>query len=105
MFGSLKNILDETWYNNQENRKIIFITENETSIYEVFSIYKIQNEDYYIKIDFNDKEFSKFIKTITKRSIKDFEVSVTEEDTILTLSTCANNNKDRIVLYAKKIID
>jgi len=33
MFSSLNNILKEEWYNNEENYKIVFITENEYFIY------------------------------------------------------------------------
>ena len=47
-------------------------------------------------------EFREFIKTVKERSEDDFEVDVTESDSILTLSTCANNNKYRVVLHAKK---
>ena len=43
MFGTLQNILNEKWYNNDENSKIIFITENENVTYEVFSVYKTKN--------------------------------------------------------------
>lgn len=43
-----------------------------------------------------------FIKNIKERSIKNFNEEVNSEDNILTLSTCANNNKYRIVLHAKK---
>jgi len=104
MFGSLKNILNKEWYDNKENLEIYFITENEKCIYEVFSIYKIENEEYYIKTDFeSDNEFSKFLEVIKGRSQKDFNVDVTSEDSILTLSTCANDNDYRIVLHAKKI--
>ena len=49
MFGSLKNILNSDWYNNEENTNIALYTENEKYIYKVFSIYKIESEDYYIK--------------------------------------------------------
>ena len=104
MFGSLKWVINEDWYNNEDNKYITLITENETQIYEVFSVYQIENEDYYIKTNFNtEKEFSEFIETIAKRSKKDFNVDVNKEDNILTLSTCANNNKYRVVLHAKKI--
>ena len=54
MFSSLKNILKEEWYSNEENRKITFITEKEESVYEVFSIYQIEAEDYYITTDFKN---------------------------------------------------
>lgn len=102
MFGSLKNILDEEWYNNEENYIIDFITEKEQQKYQVFSVYKIENEDYYIDTEFKENEFPKFIETLKRRSIKDFNLEITEVDSILTLSTCADNNKYRIVLHAKK---
>ena len=104
MFGSMKNILNSDWYNNEENTNIILNTENENCIYKVFSIYKIESEDYYIKTGFsNESEFERFIKTIKARSIKDFNIDTSKDDSILTLSTCANNNKYRVVLHAKKI--
>ena len=104
MFGSLKNILNEEWYNNEENHLISFITEKEEQKYKVFSIYKIKNEDYYINTEFkNNYEFINFTNKLKERSIKNFNIDVLEEDSILTLSTCANNNKYRIVLHAKKI--
>jgi len=104
MFGSMKNILNSDWYENEKNTDITLYTENEKCIYKVFSIYKIENEDYYIKTEFkNGNEFEGFIKNLKKRSIKDFNVDVSKEDNILTLSTCANNNKYRVVLHAKKV--
>ena len=104
MFGSLKNILNSDWYDNEENTNITLYTENEKCIYKVFSIYKIESEDYYITTEFeNDKKFEQFVNTIKKRSIKEFDIDVSESDNILTLSTCANNNKYRVVLHAKKI--
>ena len=77
---------------------------NEKCIYKVFSIYKIENEDYYIKTEFkNDNEFEEFVKNLKKRSIKDFNVDISKDDNILTLSTCANNNKYRIVLHSVRV--
>ena len=103
MFGSMLNILDAQWYENEENTNITLYNENEKCIYKVFSIYKIENEDYYIKTEFkNDNEFEEFVKNLKKRSIKDFNVDISKDDNILTLSTCANNNKYRIVLHAIK---
>lgn len=104
MFGSLKNILNEEWYNNAENKNITFLTEKENYIYKVFSIYKIESEDYYIKTNFkNDEDYEKFLNTIKNRSIKNFDINLNINDKIITLSTCANNNKYRIVLHAKKL--
>lgn len=103
MFGTLKNILKEEWYSKEENLVIDFVTEQEKAKYQVFSVYKIESEDYYISTEFKKNEFSEFLKTLESRSIKDFETEVTESDSILTLSTCADNNKYKIVLHAKKI--
>ncbi|MCR5608308.1 MAG: class B sortase [Lachnospiraceae bacterium] len=104
LFGTLNNILTNEWQSNTENFTIPFITEKEKAEYQVFSVYKIENEDYYITTSFEtDNEFQKFIDTIKSRSIKDFNVDVTTEDHILTLSTCADNNKYRVVLHAKRV--
>ena len=102
MFGSLKDVIKEEWYNNEENKYITFVTENEYQTYQVFSVYQIEKENYYIQTDFKNNEFEEFIKTIKQRSKKEFNVDVTSKDNILTLSTCANNNKYRVVLHAKK---
>ena len=105
MFGSMLNILNAKWYENEENTNITLYTENEKCMYKVFSVYKIENEDYYIKTEFkNDNEFEEFVKNLKKRSIKDFNVDISKDDNILTLSTCANNNKYRIVLHAINIV-
>ena len=104
MFGTMQKILNPEWYNNEENTNIILKTEGKNYIYKVFSIYRIENEDYYIKTEFNnDSEFEQFLNTLKARSIRDFKMDMLESDSILTLSTCDNNNKYRVVLHAKKI--
>ena len=50
----------------------------------------------------DDNEFQEFISTLEGRSIHKFNVDVTENDSILTLSTCGINNKYRTVLHAIK---
>ena len=70
MFGSLKDVITEEWYNNEENKYITFVTENEYQTYQVFSVYQIKTEDYYIQTEFKSNEFTEFIDTITKRSKK-----------------------------------
>lgn len=103
MFGTLNNILKEEWYNNEENYVIDLKTEKEEYKYQVFSVYKIENEEYYIDTEFEGSEFKNFIKTLENRSIKKFNTDVTENDSILTLSTCANSNQYRVVLHAKRV--
>lgn len=101
MFGSLTQVLNKEWYTDERNNKIIFITENDSYICEIFSIYKIKTEDYYIQTSFNSNSYDEFIKTIKNRSIYNYNIDVTSEDSVLTLSTCDNNNDYRIVVHAK----
>ncbi len=103
MFGTLKNILNKEWYENKENKYITLNKEDKDVMYEVFSVYQIEEEDYYIKTEFRDDEFYSFINKLKQRSINDFNTEITEKDSILTLSTCANDNHYRVILHAKKI--
>ena len=104
MFGSLKNILQSEWYNNEENLQIRFITDDGTYNYQVFSIYQIAKETYYTDNSFlDDNEYTDFLNELKSRSKVDFGVKVTNNDKILTLSTCADNNYYRVVLHAKLI--
>lgn len=105
MFGTLKKVLEEEWYNNEKNRDITFITEEGNYTYKIFSIYQIEKEDYYIKTEFENNEFKEFIDKIEERSFKNFGEKVDVYDQILTLSTCTNNNRYRLVVHAKKILD
>ena len=103
MFGSLKNVLQKDWYENEENLNISFITEKEEMTYRVFSVYQIEKETYYTNNNFkNDSEFESFIQELKSRSITDFNIDVNADDQILTLSTCATNNNYRVVVHAKK---
>ena len=55
MFSSLKNILNEDWQKNENNRKIVFITEQEKAMYEVFSVYQVEDEEYFVKTSFKER--------------------------------------------------
>jgi len=103
MFGTLAHTQTEEWYNNTDNWNIVFVTPNERCEYKVFSIYQVLNEDYYITTEFTNTSFENFIVTIKSRSIKNFGVKVDVSSQVLTLSTCAGNNKYRNVLHAVKI--
>jgi len=104
MFGSLKKVLTEEWQKDEGNRKIIFKTEKESGIYEVFSTYTIDPEDYYITTNFkNEDDYEQFLNKIRFRSNKVYGVSVTTDDSILTLSSCTNSGTKRVVLHAKKV--
>lgn len=103
MFGSLKNVFKVDWYNNKDNHIIKMSTPTENSLWQIFSVYKIEAESYYITTDFNtDESYLDFLNTLKKRSVYRFDSSLNINDSILTLSTCYSNN-ERTVVHAKKI--
>ena len=103
MFTSLLNTLNQSWYTNKDNHIIRISLENENSLWQIISVYKIPTESYYITTKFNDdNEFITFLNTISKRSIYNFNYNVNKDDIILTLSTCYDDNT-RVVVHAKLI--
>ena len=104
MFGTLKKTFKKEWYKNTDNHIITLVTDQGTLKSQVFSVYSIPVEDYYINTKFSsDNDFYKFIKTLKSRSIYNFKVDVNKTDKILTLSTCNSAGKNRTVLHAKLI--
>ena len=103
MFGSLRNILKSSWLNNTDNHVVKFSSEEESSLWQVFSVYRIPTTSDYIKVNFNsDDEYINWLKMLKDRSIYNFQVNLSENDKILTLSTCYDDY-DKIVLHAKLI--
>lgn len=104
MFGSLTNTLQSSWYKNTDNQIIQLSTIKYNTMWQIFSIYKIEAESYYITTDFSSTEsYQEFINTMVSRSIYDFNIDVTTDDKILTLSTCYNDNGIRLVVQAKLV--
>ena len=103
MFGNLINLLNKKWYENEENKYIYLNTEDSEYKFEIFSVYKINTTNDYIKTDFNN-DFNKYIEMISGRSYIDFNTKV-ENEKIITLSTCYNtqNSSIKLVVHAKMI--
>lgn len=103
MFGSMRNVVKQSWYNNKNNYIITVATPRGNQKWQVFSTYTIEPESYYITTSFKDNdEFNNFINTLKQRSLHNYGVEVSSNDKILTLSSCYDNKK-RMVLHAKLI--
>lgn len=103
MFGTLKYTLNKNWYKNKDNLIIKITTETKKYNYEVFSIYTIEKENYYLQTDFTTKkEYKTFLNILRERSIYDFKTDIENTTSILTLSTCYKDNQ-RVVVHAKLI--
>ena len=104
MFGSLTKALDKKWYTKQENQIIQLSTLKYNTMWQIFSIYTIPAESYYITTDFeSNSEYAAFLGEMLNRSIYNFNVNLSTDDKILTLSTCYNDNGIRLVVQAKLV--
>lgn len=101
MFGSLKDIYNKEYFESN-NHDIYIYTPTDNYIFEVFSFYKVKATGDYVKTSFNgDRDFVDFINMLKGRSVYNFNVNISETDSIVTLSTCFNS-REKLVLHAKK---
>ncbi len=104
IFSNLKNVLEQSWLDNEKNHLITLDTERERLIFKVFSIYTLKDTTDYLYISFNSKEkYKNYLNKSLKRSIKNFKVKPTTSDKILTISTCYIDDSQRLVVQAKLI--
>lgn len=111
MFANLKNFEDLDFYKSTPT--FTFNTIYEKSEWKIISIFKTNTLDYqgdffnYLRGSFqNDYDFLNFVYQIRERSIIDCPVSVNENDTLVTLSTCAYDFEEfRFVVVARKVRD
>ena len=103
MLGSLSRVLNREWYSNKDNHVIRVSLENENTLWQIFSVYKIEVESYYITTNFgSDNEYMDFLNTMKKRSLYDFNANINVNDKVLTLSTCYSDT-ERTVVHARLI--
>jgi sortase B len=100
MFGQLSQLLQKSYLSKESNNYITFNTKQGNMKWRIFSVYRIPETTDYLQNNFYTKEdFKAFINMIQSRSTHQFNVTVTENDKILTLSTCSTN-KTRNVVHA-----
>ena len=104
LFGSLNQVLTSDWQNNKDNYVIYLSTLKENMLFQIFSIYTIPKESYYITPNFSSIEKKKiWLNEMKKRNLAPIDTLVNVNDKILTLSTCQNNYGGRIVIHSKLI--
>ena len=102
-FGSLANVFTDKWFNNS-NHYIMVKTESVQHVYQVFSSYYIEPVVDYLQTNFyNNDDHQAFLNTIVGRSAYTYNVDVSVNDKIITLSTCTDDNTGRKVIHAKMI--
>ena len=105
MFGQITNMFSNSYLQKEANNYITFNTKNANMKWKIFSMYKIEETTDYLQHEFYSKEdFKNFINMIQSRSQFSFDTTVTENDKILTLSTCFSN-RTRNVVHAVLVED
>ena len=111
MFGQLQKYAKESYY--EKHTTIQFDTIYEKGTYEIMYVFRSQvyNEDdlvfkYYQFINANSEtEFESYMEEMAELSLYDTGVTASFGDSLLTLSTCDNSQKDgRFVVVAKKVM-
>ena len=98
MFGTIKNMMSSSWYNNTSNQTITFNTLNKNMKWQIFSLYQINETEDYLKTEFaTDDEYIEFLNMLKNRSKKDFQVPLDANSKILTLSTCFSHTTRHVV--------
>ncbi|MCI8401503.1 MAG: class B sortase [Lachnospiraceae bacterium] len=102
MFSRLNRYAEKEFWD--ENPYIYITTPDELIICQVFSAYQTTADaDIYYFGFGSDDQFQAYIDRVTSYSVYDAGITVTKEDSIVTLSTCANDVTQRFVVHAKRI--
>lgn len=104
MFGSLPNLLKKNWFSTPNRNYIKLSTKTTNSIWEIFSVYKIEPTTDYLQAKFNSiTVYEEFLKMLKNRSAYQFDTSISNTDKIITLSTCDDTGTKRVVIHGKLI--
>lgn len=104
MFGLLGRYKEKAFF--KYNQYFRIYTPNGTQRYQIFAVYKaaVNGSAYTIWGKTGGDEYGKWIKELKKNSMYDTGVSVSESDSIVTLSTCVTGeDSKRLVVQAKRI--
>lgn len=104
MFGQLKNVQAEGFYDTEENNYIYYNTPKGRYIYKVIATYVTDTNFNFIQTVFTNEEFSQYVQTIREKTISQGVVIedrvIYPTDKILTLCTCAEGGAKRLVVSA-----
>lgn len=109
MFGSLHSFEDETFFN--ENDSIVVYTKEKRLTYQIYAAVKFSDEYIPAYYNVNTAEgMMEFLEALgvcmdEPQSHQRSGVTITEEDRIITLSTCVKNERSHRYLIVGKLIE
>ncbi len=90
-FNEIENYYDRDFYDKHKYIKLI--TEDSEYEYEIFSVYVETSDFSYMNLRISDDTYNEYLKKYKKRSLYDTGVNVVDNDEIIILQTCSNDNK------------
>ena len=100
MFAGLKKYRDDEFYRTHKTFQVY--TADRICEYEIFAVSVVEPDSDIYTIGFaNNDDFMSYINKVQQQSIMETGVTVSPEDSIITLSTCVNNNVDRLIVQAR----
>lgn len=101
MFGSLKKYKTENFY--EDNQYFTIYTTDMAYRYQIFSYRDVAETDGVYTVGFApDEAFGAFVAEMIRHSYEDTGVAVTQEDKVMTLSTCSTEGM-RFVVHAVRV--
>lgn len=102
-FTPLLNYKKKDFFN--DHQIVEMSTLNGNYRWQIFTVYVTDTEFFYIDTNFADaNEYKEFLDTVKSKSMYDTNQTISESDTILTLSTCDYSRKNgRFVVQCKLI--
>ena len=102
MFAGLKKFREDDFY--EAHKTFTVYTADRVYTYEIFSVHVTSPDSDVYTITFGGlAAFVDYADRMQSQSIMDTGVIVGGEDHIITLSTCVNQNKDRLVIQARRL--
>lgn len=101
MFGRLKQYREKSFF--EENPCFSIYTEEERYRYEIFSVQVVKADSWVYTIGYcPNKEYQAFLQKLVKNSWYGKKAALTVTDKVITLSTCAKADDERLVIHAKR---
>ena len=102
MFSDLHKYEDEEFFD--ENRYVYIYTEDTVLVYKIFAAYQTNNAHQLLNFDFSKKEnlltyLENVRKLVTEQKVYDDDVVFSEDDKVLTLSTCVMKERQFHLRY------
>lgn len=102
MFGALKKFINKDFFNEGNNKYFYFYVGDVIYQYEIYSVHTTpaSNDGTYTYYFENSDAFLNYLNTCAKASYHASDVTFSADSKTITMSTCTNDDKTRLVVQA-----